>query len=358
MSCAASWMRTRWARVSAIVLSTLFFTVTMGLSCPGGDPGPGPGSSRQLFVVNNNISVTSHTSADTANGDVLPATELPAGAATDLFQPRAIAVTKDNMLLVGRQNGGITVHLNASTVTGNKLADRIVDGNQTKLSGPISFAYDKTNDRLYVGDIDASDGVLVFNNVSANTFTGNKAPDRKFNPPDRKPDDISGMTINAMDFDAAGRLYVADTSGLNLNSSRILVFDTPATSTGSTTPVRTLTSTNQLWKVIEDFAIDADGNMYVVDGSANVYVYTNITTANGAIAPARTITISGNGVALRGILIGMNGVGYVADAGNHDVHKITNIKDASVQGSMQGNTVINGSNTGLFTPRQMFIVEP
>lgn len=337
-----------------MVLSTAFFTVTMGLSCPGGDPGPGPGSSKQLFVVNNNISVTSHTSADTANGDVLPATELPAGAVTDLFQPRAIAVTKDNLLLVGRQNGGITVHNNATTVTGNKLADRIIEGNQTLLGGPISFAYDKTNDRLYVGDIDAPSGVIVFNNVGGAGFTGNKAPDRKFNPPDRKPDDVSGMTINAMDFDSAGGLYVADTSGLNLNSSRILVFDTPATSSGSTTPARTLTSLS--WTVIEDLAIDSLGNMYVVDGSANVYVYTNIAAANNVIAPARTITISGNGVALRGILIGMNGVGYVADAGNHAVHKFNDIK--AEQGSQQGDTIIDGSNTGLFTPRQMFIVEP
>lgn len=355
MNSAASWKGSRWARISVGVLATAIITVSTGLSCPGGPgPGPGPGNSRQLFVVNNNISVTSHTNADTANGDALPATELPAGAATDLFQPRAIAVTKDNLLLVGRQNGGITVHTNATTATGNTLASRIVTGNQTMLNGPISFAYDKTNDRLYVGDISADAGVLVFNNVGNAAFTGDKAPDRKFNPPDRKPDGVSGMTINAMDFDAAGSLYVADTSGLNLNSSRILVFDTPATSSGSTAPARTLTSLS--WTVIEDLAIDANGNMYVVDGSANVYVYNNIGAATNLIAPARTITITGNGVALRGILIGMNGVGYVADAGNHDVHKITGI--ASAQGSQQGSTVINGSNTGLFTPRQMFIVEP
>lgn len=353
MKSAALWKRSRWARISAVVLATAFSTVTLGLSCPGG-PGPGPGISRQLFVVNNNISVTSYLNADTANNDVEPATELPAGAATDLFQPRAVAVTKDNLLLVGRQNGGITVHANATTATGNTLASRIVTGNQTLLDGPISFAYDKINDRLYVGNISADDGVLVFNNVGNTAFADNKAPDRKFNPPDRKPDGVSGMTINAMDFDVAGNLYVADTSGLNLNSSRILVFDTPATSSGSTAPARTLTSAS--WTVIEDLAIDSSGNMYVVDGSANVYVYTTIGAATNLIAPARTITITGNGVALRGVIVGANGVGYVADAGNHAVHKFNDIK--TEQGSQQGDTIIKGSNTGLFTPRQMFIVEP
>jgi len=353
----AVWLKdSGFGRIAAVALSAALFAVTMGVSCDGTGPGPGPGpSSRQLFVVNNNISVTSHTNADTANNDVLPATELPAGAVTNIFQPRAIAVTKDNLLLVGRQNGGITVHENAKTVTGNVLADRIVEGNQTLLGGPISFVYDKTNDRLYVGDIDADAGVLVFNNVGNAAFTGNKAPDRMFNPPDRKPDDVSGMTINAMDFDAAGSLYVADTSGSNLNSSRILVFDTPATASGSTTPARTLTSLS--WTVIEDFAIDSLGNMYVVDGSANVYVFTNIAAAQtGLIAPARTITITGTGVALRGILIGMNGVGYVADSGNHAVHKFNDIK--AEQGSQQGDTIIDGSNTGLFSPRQMYLVEP
>jgi len=344
-------------RIAAFAVAAATCVVTMGLSCDGSGPGPGPGSSsRQLWVVNNNISVTSHTSADTANGDVEPKTELPAGAVTNIFQPRAVAVTKDNRLLIGRQNGGITVHNDASTITGNKLADRIVEGNQTLLDGPISFAYDKTNDRLYVGDIDAANGVLVFNNVGDAGFTGNKAPDRKFNPPDRKPDDVSGMTINALEFDAAGNLYVADTSGLNLNKSRILVFDTPATASGSTTPARTITSLS--WSVIEDMAIDADGNLYVVDGSANIYVFSNIGAANNVITPSKTITITGNGVSLKGILIGMNGIGYVADSGNHDVHKINGIKDPGKTGSLQGDTVINGSNTGLFSPRQMFLIEP
>ena len=340
--------------LGSLALALAALVVTQGAGCPGG-PNP-PGASEQLWVVSNNLRVTSYTGAFSIDGTVTPTTNLPAGAATDIFQPRAVVVTKDNRLLVSRQNGGLTVHDNAKTVTGDKLADRTVTGNATLLTDPISFAYDKTNDRLYVGNATANDGILVFDNIGNAAFTGNKAPDRKFNPPDRLPTTNSGMGVNALALDSSGRLYVVDASGGFLNSSGILVFNNPATATGSTSPDRTITGAGT-WLKILNIAIDSSDRLYVVDGNDKVYVFDNAANLNGAVVGAnRTLTFTGaGGVSLDGILIGMNGTGILSDRNNNVVHTVTGIGTRAT-GTITPSTTFDA--TVLIAPRQMFLVEP
>jgi len=354
-------MNSRFNRLSrstrilgSLALALAALAVTQGVSCPGG-PNP-PADNSQLFVVNNNLRVTSYAAAYSANGAVLPTTRLEAGATTNIFQPRSVIVSKDGRLLVSRQNGGLTVHNNAKTATGDKLADRTVDGAATLLSSPIAFAYDKTADRLYVGDASAAQGILVFDTINDAAFTGDKAPSRKFNPSDRAPTNNMSMTINALDLDANGRLYVADTSGLNQNSSRVIVFNSPSAASGSTTIDRTITCTS--WGVIQDLAVDSTDHLYVVDGTNKIFVFDNASNLGLLATPSRTLTINGaNSVSLQGILIGMNGAGFVADTSNSAVHSLTGIA-AIATGTATPATTITGFDSAISSPRQMFLYEP
>ncbi|MFO0972578.1 MAG: hypothetical protein U1A27_03935 [Phycisphaerae bacterium] len=325
------------------------FGLLSSLSC-GLFGGGGPSST--MFVVNNNFSVTSYSPAN-ENGEVAPDTELPAGGSTDIFQPRAILISPSQELFVGRANGGITIHENALTATGNTHADRIIEGPATKLDSPIAFAYDATHDRLYVGNTSADDGILRFDDVSDPTFDGNLAPDEEFNPPDRAPSDVAPMTISDMELDDNDRLYVADSSGLFVNSSRILVFTSAGTRSGEVAPSRTITCT--AWDVIEDFALGNDGRLYVLDGSNHIFIFDNASTLNNAVTPSRTATISGVGVALRGITFDSTGRAYVADGGNSEIHTFTSLGTTS--GTATPATTLSGADTRLFSPRHMSILE-
>ena len=139
-----------------------FVAACLGGSCDmtmmepnGGNGGTTTPTTSTLFVVNNGTGVTSYGDPASVNGDVAPVTDLPAGASTQIFQPRGVVVTKDSVLIVSRQNGGLTAHDNALTVTGSTTADRIVEGNATHLSDPISMAYDAVADTLYVDGVPA-----------------------------------------------------------------------------------------------------------------------------------------------------------------------------------------------------------
>lgn len=340
--------------------------VLMGAECPNNNNGNNNNNNNnngnnnnntndnvgRLFVVNNATSVSSF--AADANGDVAPLTELPTGASTDLFQPRAIMVTKENVLLVGRQNGGVTSHINALTATGATLSTRITEGTDSKLEAPISFAYDQANDTLYVGNINADEGILVFNNVSMSTFTGDLIPDGKFNPDDRSPTNTTDMTIDAMWLDSDGVLYVSDTSGLNVNRSRVLIFKTPGTASGETVPDGILESMD--WANIEDIAVDTLGNLYIVDGTETIKRVDDAQNQTGNVTPDVVLTVPGSLVDLAGITITSENVCYVADMGNDEIHSILNI-DTLATSTITPATTISGNDTGLFTPRQLWFVE-
>lgn len=211
--------------------------------------------------------------------------------------------------------------------------------------------YDR--DGLFVGNINADRGILAFDNASADGFNGNIAPDRMFNPPGRAPSDNTEMTVDAMCYDANGTLFVSDSSGLNVNSSRILVFDDASSASGETAPARTMTGN---WGGIEDLALDAAGNLYVVDSSANIFVFRNAVSLDGAVTPDATIMVNGSGVNLQGIVVDSTGRGHAADMGNHEILMLTGI--ASLSGTVDANARIAGNATELRNPRQLWIVSP
>lgn len=342
---------------SVVVVAT-GFSFTACETMPNGNGNGNDNSSDQLFVVNNSDSVISFASPLTANGNESPVTDLPVGATTDIFQPRSVVVTVDEVLIVSRQNGGITLHDDGLTTTSGVTvdieADRIVEGNNTLLNAPISFAYDPAADMLFVGNIDAPEGILVFEDVSDPAFDGNVAPVRTFWPDDRSPTTTTDMTIDALDLDSNGRIFVSDTSGLNQNSSRILIFDDAATADGQTTPAATLTSA--FWGGIEDLVADGDA-LFVVDGTSAVKIFDDADNFSGVeiLIPSRTLTVNVALAAIDGIVIHSDGTGFLADSSNDAIYVYEDI--ASRSGITSPDRTISGNDTELFSPRQMFLYE-
>src|SRR5690606_16005579 len=143
------------------------------------------------------------------------------------------------------------------------------------------------------------------------------APDRTFGPGDRAPFDVPDMTLNALDLDDSDRLYAADTSGLNLNSSRILVFNNASTADGQHDADRTITSAS--WTVIEDLVVD--GNvLFVADSTASVKIFDDADMLDGVVLPDRTLTVNVNLPEIDGIVVHSDGTGFLADRANHAIY--------------------------------------
>jgi hypothetical protein len=311
-----------------------------------------------LFVANNDTGRITSYSTDNINGEIEPSGRIDAGATTSLFQVRSILVTPDGQLFATRQNGGIAIYDDALSILSDTPADRVVDGAKSLLDSPISLAYDAGSDTMYVGNINAEEGILAFADVSKTGFDGDIAPTRMFSTDDRAPDTAGVsvlMTIDALWLDADGSLYASDTSGNNVNSSRILVFDDAASADGETAASREITSSS--FGNIEDLTIDKDGRLYVVDQSNNVYVFDNASSLDGQVAPDATITITGSPTPnFHGIAVDSNGVGYIADREYDAIYSLAEI--AKLDGTVTDFTILEGFDSRVAGPRQIWVFEP
>ncbi|MGE3181635.1 MAG: hypothetical protein AB7N71_08395 [Phycisphaerae bacterium] len=309
------------------------------------------GATGALFVVNNDTGRITVHSSEELDGDLEPFARIDAGATTSLFQPRSVVVTPGGGVFASRQNGGIVAYGDSLRADGTKPADLVWEGNNTGLEMPISLAYDDANELLFVGNINADMGILVFDVENSNG--GNEAPVRTFGPPDRAPFDNIMMTLDALWLDQ-GMLYASDTSGLNVNSSRILVFNVAATADGETMPDRIITST--AFGNIEDIVIDADEILYVVDGTNAIKVFDEAQFVGGNATPDRIITINATTTpSLQGIVVGSDGIGYVADRENDVVYTINGI--GAKNGTVEPDAFLEGFNSRIAGPRQLFFLE-
>jgi len=308
----------------------------------------------RLFVVNDgNDTVTSYDTDEGLDGEQLPLTNLEAGSDTSLFQPRDLVVTDEGILFVSRQNGGIVGYDPAEEADLDQPAARVIEGSATLLNQTLSLAVDPALDVLFVGESDASHGILRFDAVSDSSFDGDVPPAAMFNPPDRAPSDVAPMTIDAMVLDDEGNLFVSDSSGSNINSSRILVFADAASADGETMPLAVITSA--AWGGIEDLAFHG-GSLYIVDGSDIVYRLDHAATLDGDVVPDVMFTFGVLTSSFRGIEVSADGTGYVSDSGEHTISTFFDI--SSFDGPVEPDAVLEGTDTDLFTPRHMFLVEP
>lgn len=203
------------------------------------------------------------------------------GPATTLNQTGKLALDEVNDLiyLVNQDLTGthILVFGPASTASGNVAPLHIL----TPAFSPFGLAVDSANNRLFVSDVGGA--INVFDNAS--TLNGSVVPNRV----------ISGSSTQlnqpgALVLDNSGRLIVAS----NTFPTTILVFANAGAASGNVVPtassVISINGASQL-------AVSPTGDLYVVDGDAQISVYSNITTASGSLTPVRLITGPNTGLA-------------------------------------------------------------
>jgi len=287
-------------------------------------------------------SILHFNNAETSNGNVAPVGTI-IGTNTLLSSPQHLLMdTASNRLYVANQGGGsILVFDNASTLNGNIAPTRVISGNATHLASPIDVALDATNNLLYVAD---GTSILVF--ASALTVSGNTAPVRNINlgatmgglfldatnnqlyvtdPGDNTVDRLDSASTQDVVGIVGGAIAGVDTKlsqprGLVLDGSgRIIVsnsatpvsitaYPNASTATGDVIPVATISGSNTRLQAPGQIALNrsvANGELYVLDPTAtSILIFTNLSTANGNVTPARTISGSNTGLtAINGLAI-------------------------------------------------------
>jgi 6-phosphogluconolactonase (cycloisomerase 2 family) len=243
-----------------------------------------------LYIADtNDLSVVIYDGISTKNGNVAPS-RIIAGVATNLLSPTDVSLDKTRNLLYVADDLFIHVYASASTVNGNQAPAR-------DLTVPFQLSgifIDGANDRLYVADTSGNQ-VAVYDHAStlaSGLITANRA--------------IQGPTNNhlsgpvSVQLDGAGRLVVSNSTGPS-----ITIYPNAATADGDIAPVAEIKGANTGLSVPTQIFVDTTGTgtLYNVDpGAARVAIWGNLNTANGNIAPTRTIFGTNTGITVSGQL--------------------------------------------------------
>jgi hypothetical protein len=294
---------------------------------------PVPSATGKLYVASRlQDTVLRFDNAFTASGNVAPGATINGGL-TGLTEPVYLALDSaaDRLFVANRSAGSITVFDQASTKTGNVAPSRTISGPATNLFLPTDVFLDKGDDLLYVADdVD----VLVF--AAASAANGNVAVARDIQP---------GFVVGAVFLDtAANRLFLADPVG-----NAIDVYDNASTLNGSVTPTRQITGASTGLSQPVGIRIDSASRLIVSNASPpSITVYANAASASGNLAPSATISGSNTGlVSPNQIVFDPAGAGtlYVADPGSGKIAIFGNFSSAN--GNIAPTRSISGNLTGL-----------
>lgn len=203
------------------------------------------------------------------------------GPATTMNETGKFALDEVNDLiyLVNQDLTGahILVFGPASTASGNVAPLHTL----TPAFSPFGLAVDSANNRLFVSD--SGGAINVFD--SASTLNGSVVPNRVISGPSTQLNQPGALVL-----DNSGRLIVAS----NTFPTVVLVFANAGSASGNVAPAASsVISVNGATQL----AVSPTGDLYVVDGVAQISVYSNITTASGSLTPVRLITGSNTGLA-------------------------------------------------------------
>ncbi len=290
----------------------------------------------QLYVATPN-GILHFNNAESSNGNVAPVATI---TATQISSPQHLFIdTASDRLYVANQGGSsVLVFDNVSTIAGATTPTRIISGNATTLVAPIDVAVDTINNLLYVAD---GTSIRVF--ASASTINGNVPPVRNFNlaitiggifldatnnqlyvsdPADNAIDrfdgastqDVVGLVGGAiagpdtllsqprgLALDASGRIIVSNSA----NPVSLTAYPSAGVNTGNVAPAANINGSNTHLQSPGQIALNrtvSNGELYVVEPlGASILVFTNMATATGTAAPARSINGSNTGLAANAI---------------------------------------------------------
>jgi len=238
----------------------------------------------QLYVANTGAnSILVFNNARTVTGGDAPNRTI--SNTTTPITPMALFVDPVNDRLYVANTGGdsVLIYDNASTLNGSNVTpSRTLVGVLTTLISPTGIYVDTTRNLLYVAN--GTNQILVFNNAAiAASAPGNINLAPQASIPILSAS--AGIFVNVM----ADRLYVSNTS-----ANSIFVFDGASTANSSSSPNRTLSGgTSALNQPLDLFVDTNTDRLYVANHGANsILVFNNASTANGAPAPNRTLSLA------------------------------------------------------------------
>jgi DNA-binding beta-propeller fold protein YncE len=181
----------------------------------------------------------------------------------------------------GCTSNSILSYDNANSVSGAVLPNRTISGALTTLNNPGGIFGDTANDRLYMANY-IGNSILVFNNAS--TASGNIAPNRTISGGSTTLNNPGGIFVDTTN----NRLYVA-----NYGGDSILLFSNASTADGNIAPNRTISGGSTTLNNPGGIFVDTTNNrLYVANYTGNsILVFNNASTASGEIAPSRTVNL-------------------------------------------------------------------
>lgn len=230
---------------------------------------------------------------------------------------------------------------NADSVTGGAAPNRTISGAATTFNSLRGLAIDLARDQIYIAN---SGGNAITIYANARSANGNTAPSRTIVG--------AATTLNApsgLYFDVAGdRLYIANTG-----ANTVAVYDNAGSADGNVAPTRSLTSPGTL-TAPSRLAVDTTRNLlYVVNGDGRILVYDAAVTVSGAVAPGRVWSDSE--------LTGASGIyvdpvgdrAYVSNAGSNRILIFDGASTAT--GAVTPSRALVGVGTNLNQPRDLFV---
>lgn len=236
-------------------------------------------SENNLFVANGNNGGITHAVLmfdEEADGDVAP-TKVLAGDQTGLTGPVSVALDSTGRLYVACDHPERAVNVYAAdwydSVSGDIAPVARLNGDSTGLTSPVGVALD-SSDNVYTVN---SDSIVMHTQAQMN---GDNAPTKTITGPETGLFRSRSITIDQ----TTGELYVTrfDPDGVS-DDSEILVFAADAIDDASPTTVVGRNQTGIVY--VGGAAMDSSGTLYVANGTPSVTTY-----------PARSGFFSGNPV--------------------------------------------------------------
>jgi hypothetical protein len=231
-------------------------------------------------VASNALAISIFDHASTRTASAVPDRQI-VGAATGLIEvaPMVLDTGRDIIYAACGINANGTTNLlvfnNASTTSGNVAPARTLNF-ASPASQPFSMVLDQANDRLFVSTSSAE--IDIYDHISTATSL---TPARTISGP------LTGLTSSfGITLDGNGRLLV-----LNDVPANITIYNA-ATDNGNVAPLATISSpmlNPSSGTMAVDLSAAGGGDLYVATTAGQVLVFTKIGTANGNVAPARTI---------------------------------------------------------------------
>ena len=257
----------------------------------GAVAGLGTARAQELFVANgtgNTITVYSRT----ASGDTAPLRTL-GGGSTGLNAPRGIALDliHDEMFVTNFASNSVTVY--ARTASGDTAPLRTISGGSTLFDFPVGIAYDPANEEVIVGNRSSANtsttsSIVVF----SRTATGNVAPLRTI------AGSATGLNYSHMLMldPSSNEIFVVNAADAASPPAAASVTVYDRTANGNVAPLRTLSGSSTGLSIPIGFALDRTNDEIVVTNAGPFSVTVYGRTASGDTAPLRTLVGASTGL--------------------------------------------------------------